>query len=191
MPEHPALKLTRILGGVALLQGRLGHQVLGQLLIFNATDLEVAGANVLVAATAQHPNAVVQALVRVAAPAAALRALNRRQENQLTKLEQRLDERQAALAAREAASAGRDGASARREDAGARSLSREIRRASRELAALRAKHPEAASELDAIDARLTRARRAADAHTGPPPGPPLPLAPLPIPRRRRRGRGVT
>ena len=45
MAEHPLTKLTRLVGGAAMLPGPLGYKVLGQLLISGSKGTEVAGAS--------------------------------------------------------------------------------------------------------------------------------------------------
>jgi hypothetical protein len=98
--EGPLSKLGRVLGGVILTQGRLGHQVLGQLLLGNSTDAAIAGASVVVTATTGQQNAVFQVALRTAVPALALAALFARREEQLDRLETILDKRERALDAR-------------------------------------------------------------------------------------------
>jgi len=96
--EDPLRRLARLLGGVVLTQGHLGHQVLGQLLMFDATEVEVAGANLAVAATDRQRNAFAQVAIRTAVPALAVRALLRSREKQLEARERRLAERAQRLA---------------------------------------------------------------------------------------------
>jgi hypothetical protein len=100
--ENPLSKLSRVLGGVLLTQGRLGHQVLGQLLLGNSTDAAIAGASVVVTATAGQRDAVFQVALRTAVPALALAAIFRRREEQLSRLETILAQRERALGARSA-----------------------------------------------------------------------------------------
>lgn len=83
MAEHPLKKLARLLGGVALSQGRVPHQLLGQLLVSNSSSVELAGANVVVAAGMRQPNAVAQVAVRTAAPALAVNSIVQREERRL------------------------------------------------------------------------------------------------------------
>jgi chromosome segregation ATPase len=92
--ESPALTIARLLGGVVLLNGNLGHQVLGQLLITNSNEVAIAGAAAAVAATSGQRNAAAQIAIRTAVPALAVRGL-------LLKQEQRIDRREALLAERE------------------------------------------------------------------------------------------
>ena len=80
MAEKPLRKLARLLGGVALSQGRLPHQVLGQMMVSDATSVEIAGANVVVAATSRVPSAMARAAVNTAAPSLAVQSVARRQE---------------------------------------------------------------------------------------------------------------
>jgi hypothetical protein len=99
--ESPLAKLSRVLGGVALGYGPLGHQALGQLLILNTSEVEVAAAGVLLSAVARQKDAALQASVRVLVPAIAVHLITRRNEQTLTKLSRVLDRREEALAARE------------------------------------------------------------------------------------------
>jgi hypothetical protein len=84
--DNPVKRLARLLGGVALTHGRLPHQVLGQLLISNASSVEVAGATVVVTAATRQGDAMAQAALRTAAPALAVQVLSKRQEQRLRKL---------------------------------------------------------------------------------------------------------
>jgi hypothetical protein len=106
--ENPLVTIGRILGGVALMHGGLGHQVLGQLLLMNTNEVAIAGASVVVAATSRQKNAVAQAAIRTAAPALAARLLIQRQQDRLEreaklleKRELRLEERALAVGKRE------------------------------------------------------------------------------------------
>ena len=83
MAENPFQSLVRILGGVVLLQGKLGHQVLGQMLIADSSEVTIAGASLVIAATAREKNAVGQAVIRTLAPAIAVHALLQREEKRL------------------------------------------------------------------------------------------------------------
>jgi ABC-type phosphate transport system auxiliary subunit len=91
--ESVLRRFARLLGGVVLTQGHLGHQVLGQLLIFDATEVEVAGANLAVAATERQRSAFAQMAIRTAVPALAVHALLRNREKRLEAREQRLADR--------------------------------------------------------------------------------------------------
>lgn len=94
MAENPALTVARILGGVVLLNGHLGHQILGQLLITNSNEVAIAGAAAAVAATSGQANAAAQIAIRTAVPALAVRAL-------LSKQQERIERREALVAERE------------------------------------------------------------------------------------------
>jgi len=83
LPDGPLARLVRLAGGVMLQQGGLGHQILGQLLVVGATDIEVAGATAALAATAGQRNALAQVAVRSVAPALAARSLIRRSERRI------------------------------------------------------------------------------------------------------------
>ncbi len=99
MADNALKRLARLLGGVALTQGRLPHQVLGQLLITNSSSAEVAGATVVVAATSRVRGAVAQVAVRTAAPAIAVQALVVRQEKRLQRVADRAQARERDLGA--------------------------------------------------------------------------------------------
>ena len=90
MVETPLGKVARLLGGVALMQGRLGHQVLGQMLIAGTSELAVAGAAIAVAGTERVRNPAAQVAIRTAAPAIALTALFERREQMLLYREREL-----------------------------------------------------------------------------------------------------
>ena len=94
MAESPVLTVARLLGGVVLLNGNLGHQVLGQLLITNSNEVAIAGAAAAVAATSGQQNAAAQIAIRTAVPALAVRGL-------LLKQEQRIERRETLVAERE------------------------------------------------------------------------------------------
>src|SRR3982751_3970160 len=95
--DNPFLTLTRILGGVVLMQGRLGHQVLGQMLLTGSHEVTIAGASLVIAATAREKNAVGQAVVRTLAPAAAIYALTYRDEKRLNAIQREIDRRRREL----------------------------------------------------------------------------------------------
>ncbi|PYQ54936.1 MAG: hypothetical protein DMF78_03980 [Acidobacteria bacterium] len=112
MAENPVATLARLLAGVVLTQGRLGHQVLGQMLIFGSNEVAVAGATLVVAGTTRQRSAFGQVALRTAAPALAARGLiaqdARRVERGralLAERKRRLEEREQALAEREEAAA--------------------------------------------------------------------------------------
>ena len=97
-PEGPLSKLGRVLGGVVLSQGQLGHQVIGQMLMYNFTEPELAGASVVVAAGTRRRSALAQAVVGTAAPALAVQALANKQDALLTLREQAVSQREANVA---------------------------------------------------------------------------------------------
>ena len=103
MAEAPFVKLVRVLGGVALGYGALGHQVLGQLVTLNAKEVEVALASTLIAASSRQPNAGIQAAVRVLAPAVAVHLITQRELGRLNAVWQRLEEKEERIAQRDAA----------------------------------------------------------------------------------------
>jgi len=92
MAEDPLKKLARLLGGVALTRGRLPHQVLGQLLVSNATSIEMAGAYVAIAATTGGASTLAQVAVRTAAPSLAVEGIARRREKRRTRLADRMQQ---------------------------------------------------------------------------------------------------
>lgn len=80
------------------MQGRLGHQVLGQLLIVDSTELAVAGAAVAIAAATGPRNQVAQVALRTVVPAVAAHLVVSKQEERVDKKKKALDERQHELA---------------------------------------------------------------------------------------------
>ena len=97
MPANALARLARLVGGVAMMQGGLGPQVLGQLLIAGTSELAVAGAAVMVAGTTRvkHPGA--QFAIRTAAPAIAVQTIFARREELLNRRERDLLQREQAL----------------------------------------------------------------------------------------------
>jgi hypothetical protein len=100
LAENPLVTITRLLGGTVLMQGRLGHQILGQLLVMNTNEVAMAVATVVLAGTSGQRSAVGQIAIRTVAPALAVRALLNKQEKridlkreQLEELEVELDDR--------------------------------------------------------------------------------------------------
>ncbi len=102
MAESPLATLARLLAGVVLVQGRLGHQVLGQLLIAGTNDAAIAGAAVVVAGTMHTRNAAAQVALRTAAPAIAVHALLHGEERRVNRLEQLVRDRENKITARDA-----------------------------------------------------------------------------------------
>jgi hypothetical protein len=90
LTERPAATLARVLGGVILMQGRLGHQVLGQLLLANSHDLAIAGASVVVAAASKSRDTVIRTVLQTAAPAAAIHLLVSRRADLVQRREARV-----------------------------------------------------------------------------------------------------
>jgi hypothetical protein len=88
--EHPLARLGRVAGGVVLMPGRLGHQVLGQLLLSGSTDVAIAAASVAVAAATRQRDVVVQVAISTIVPALAVRSLLQKQEERLKLREQLL-----------------------------------------------------------------------------------------------------
>ena len=94
MADSPLLTLTRLLGGVVLMQGRIGHQILGQLLVLGTNEVALAGALAVIAATSGQRNAGAQIAIRTVVPALAVRGL-------LDKQERRIDWKESVVAKRE------------------------------------------------------------------------------------------
>jgi hypothetical protein len=95
--ESPLATLARVLGGVVLMQGSLGHQVLGQLLVMNTNEVAMAGAAAAIAATTGNRNVVGQIVLRTVVPALAVRIVTNKQEERVDRKMRRLDEREQAL----------------------------------------------------------------------------------------------
>jgi hypothetical protein len=142
LADSPVVTIARLLGGVVLMQGRLGHQVLGQMLVANSSEVAVAGAAVVVTATARQRNVVAQMALRTAAPLLAARAILYKQERRIERIATLLEERQRQLAKR--AQELEDRARQVGEQAAARiaALEREKRELQGELAALWLRHLE-------------------------------------------------
>ncbi|MEQ1731391.1 MAG: hypothetical protein ABL982_23725 [Vicinamibacterales bacterium] len=94
MGDRPAADLMRVLAGVLLMRGRLGHQTLGQLLLADSSDVAVAGASVVVAAASRSRHEVVRTVLGTAAPVLAVHALFHQRLA-------RVEAREARIAARE------------------------------------------------------------------------------------------
>lgn len=97
MAESPIYKLARLVGGVSMLPGPLGHQALGQLLISGSKNLEVAGANVALAAAFMQPHLAIQVAVGTLVPAVAIEALSRKEQRRIEVEQQRLERLSAEL----------------------------------------------------------------------------------------------
>ena len=100
MAENPVKTLARLLAGVGLMHGRLGHQVLGQMLIMGNVSAAVAGAAVVVAATSRQKNAVAQVALRTAAPAIAATVLTQQRSERVDRREVQLEEKERAMTKR-------------------------------------------------------------------------------------------
>jgi hypothetical protein len=106
MSETPLAKLVRVLGGILLSQGRLGHQVLGQMLILDLNQAEFAAAALVVTAGMQRPDLFTRTAVSVVAPAVALQIAVDKAERRLDRREEDIERREKALARRSAAERG-------------------------------------------------------------------------------------
>jgi len=102
MAENPLVTLARLLGGVVLMQGNLGHQVLGQLLVMNTNEVAMLAATAVVTAASGQRSAVGEIAVRTVAPALAVRAILNKQEARVERKTLRLEERERAFAERRA-----------------------------------------------------------------------------------------
>lgn len=76
------------------MQGRLGHQVLGQMLVMNTNEAVLAGASLVVTATTGQRSAVGQIALRTVVPTLAVRLLLKKEEERLERREARLTERE-------------------------------------------------------------------------------------------------
>jgi hypothetical protein len=94
LAENPVATLARLAGGIILMEGDLGHQVLGQLLIMNTNEVAMAGAAAVLAATSGARNTAAQIMLRTVVPALAVRVI-------LNKQEERIDRKMALLEKRE------------------------------------------------------------------------------------------
>jgi len=91
-----------VLGGVILMQGNLGHQVLGQLLVANTNEVALAAAFAVVSGASGPRNVVGQVALRTVAPALAVRALINKQEKRVERRTQLLEDRERAFERRRA-----------------------------------------------------------------------------------------
>jgi hypothetical protein len=98
MADNPLARLAQVVGGVAMLPGPLGFQALGQLLISGSNAVEVAGANVALAAAYQQPGLAWQVAVGTIVPAVVVEVLSDREARRLEHEEQRLQRLAAELA---------------------------------------------------------------------------------------------
>ena len=103
MAENPLVTLARVAGGLVLMEGNLGHQVLGQLLIMNTNEVAMAAASVVLAGSRGQRSAVGQMALRTVAPALAVRVLLNKQEERVERKRLRLSERERELREREIA----------------------------------------------------------------------------------------
>jgi chromosome segregation ATPase len=148
--DNPVFTLTRLLGGVVLMQGRLGHQVLGQMLVAGSSEVALAGASVVVAASQRQRNAVQQVAIRVAAPALAVRGILRKQEQRVERKAAIVDERERKLESRDAALSRREAALEARRNAVDATRAEEI-------AALQGERADLQAELERLSDRLRSA----------------------------------
>jgi hypothetical protein len=102
LAESPLTTLVRVLGGVLLMQGNLGHQVLGQLLVANTNEVALAAAFAVVSGATGPRNQFGQIALRTVAPALAVRAILNKEEQRVERKTQRLEERERAFEKRRA-----------------------------------------------------------------------------------------
>src|ERR1051326_3747038 len=95
--ENPLLTLARITGGLVLMDGDLGHQVLGQLLIMNTNEVAMAAAAAVMAGTTGRRHEVAQIILRVVVPAAAVRVILNKQEERIDRKALLLEKREQEL----------------------------------------------------------------------------------------------
>jgi septal ring factor EnvC (AmiA/AmiB activator) len=141
LAESPLLTLGRLLGGVVLMQGRLGHQILGQMLVMNTNEVAIVGAAAVIAATSREHNAGVQIALRTAVPFLALRGLLQKQQDRLDHTQEVLAEQQERLDEREDK---------------VRQRERRLAQAQQQSAAAAAASAGAAKTLEATNAELQR-----------------------------------
>ena len=94
MAEDPLRQLSRLAVGIVLMQGRLGHQVLGQLLLMDTSEIAMAGAALALAATSGPKNEVLQVAIRTVAPAVAGHVVLKKQEDRIDRKRELLEERE-------------------------------------------------------------------------------------------------
>jgi hypothetical protein len=137
LAENPVGTLARLLAGVVLTQGRLGHQVLGQMLILGSDEVAVAGAMLVMAGTTRQRSIVLKSAIGTAASAVAVRALISKEEARLVRARALLAERQSWLEEHELEAATKMAAVEKENDR----LRRELEDATRFLAFLGAAPP--------------------------------------------------
>ena len=93
MAEDPLRQISRLAAGILLMQGRLGHQVLGQLLLMDSSEIAMAGAALALAATSGPRNEVLQVALRTVAPAVAGHVVLKKQEERIDRKRELLEER--------------------------------------------------------------------------------------------------
>jgi hypothetical protein len=97
MAEDPLRQLSRLAAGIVLMQGRLGHQVLGQLLLMDTTEIAMAGAALALAVTSGPKHEVLQVALRTVAPALAGHVVLKKQEERIDRKRELLEEREDAF----------------------------------------------------------------------------------------------
>ena len=154
MAESPLQRIARLLGGVVLTQGRLGHQILGQMLIFGPTELEVAAASVAVAASSGTRSTVAQVALRTLAPALAVHGIVRKQEKRLVRLSRLAAEREQAAKASALAAEQKLAALEQDNAQQLRAQTESLRELNLQSERMRAQATESAEALQAAEAKL-------------------------------------
>lgn len=86
MSDSPLTRLIRLVGGTAMLQGPIGYQVLGNLLIAGSRSPEVAGVAAALAVGSRQRTTAAQVALRTLVPAVALHLLSEREAERLRRL---------------------------------------------------------------------------------------------------------
>ena len=94
MAEDPLRQLSRLAAGIVLMQGRLGHQVLGQLLLMDTSEIAMAGAAIAVAASSGPRNEVLQVTLRTVVPTIAGHVVLKKREDRVARKQELLEERE-------------------------------------------------------------------------------------------------
>ena len=103
MAEDPLRQLSRLAAGIVLMQGQLGHQILGQLLMMDTSEIAMAGAALALAATTGPRNTVAQVAIRTVAPIVAGHVVLKKEEDRIDRKQALLDEHEQQVVHRERA----------------------------------------------------------------------------------------
>ena len=119
--------------------GRLGHQVLGQVLLSGSSDVAIAAASVAVAAATRQRDVVTQVAISTVVPALAVRSLLQKQEDRIKKLADALAEYEKQVVTREEQLARRAAAVRQPDQVDAPATIRNLQAENRDLRARNAK----------------------------------------------------